>query len=129
MNGITLKGKGNVDDVINGIIVCVLQNGVSAKLIANMQTEVNGVVIALLVFEKYYIRIKSKISLSVVISSFQDDIKVFIASSGGNSPFYEGNLGAGDNFAFAPEEYLYSLNFEFVEPVDIDANEEDDSID
>jgi len=79
----------------------VLSEGASTECVGEYEQEAqDGKKVAMLVFEKFYMRNSSRASLSVIIENLKDQTVVgAVGSGGGESALFKFDFGAGSNFA------------------------------
>lgn len=107
-----LEGKGNSEEIVNGIVQAVTSSGLSAEIVSETSYNINNVSISLLVFEKYYMRVKNRLSLTVMIIGEQDNIKVnVIGSGGGQGALFKFTWGSESSFADTVVDFLINKGF------------------
>ncbi len=112
MAGISLKGSGSIHQVSANVRDAILSNGVSCALAGSSSDCINGVEVHTMVFDKYYMRTKSRSSLTVVLMAFQSEIHATcIGAGGGEGAFFRFSWGAEENFVGAAEHALRRLGF------------------
>jgi len=91
--------KGNYQHFVSYIEREVLSKSVSASLEDSHQVVVNDVQVSVLVFERYSYSGGNRVSLSVTIIGFEDNIRVIaIASGGSQATFFKINTWGEENF-------------------------------
>lgn len=63
----------------------------------------------ILVFEKYFMRVDKRLTLTVVIENLSGPTRVHSTAAGGGAGFFRFDWGASENFARAPGEALDSF--------------------
>lgn len=76
--------KGNFDEVVEFSKNTVLDNSASSTLEDEVFYNVNDVKIGVLVFERYSITGGNRLSLTLTIVGFEDEIKLSAITSGGS---------------------------------------------
>lgn len=86
---------GDFDSVLSSINKAVLNSGVSMNLVDSSKKEMGNSKLAVLVYDKYFMRNGSRASLNVTIMS--EDREVFVSaigSGGGQGVFFNFSWGA-----------------------------------
>lgn len=112
MARVAMEGIGNIKEVTDTIIDEILNGSVSGDLTSEIYRGSEGFEIILLVFEKYYMRISSRASLSVLIINNKGNITVDSVGGGaGQGPLFKMSWGAEEHFAEAIVKPLEKLGF------------------
>lgn len=80
--------KGNFDEVVEFSKNTVLDNSTSSTLEDEVFYNVNDVKIGVLVFERYSITGGNRLSLTLTIVGFEDEIKLSAITSGGSQGIF-----------------------------------------
>lgn len=87
--------NGEFESVVKEIDRCVMNNGLSMNLVDKSDYTLDETNIAVRVYDKYFMRNKSRASLSVTIVSQGDQILVTaIGAGGGQGVIFNFSLGA-----------------------------------
>lgn len=112
MANIIIKGHGSVEELIKDIDSFLTGNSISCESVYECIEEKNGVKIILSIYEKYYMRVKNRLSLSILIIGYNKELTVNLISSGGGNGLFSGlSWGAEENFVDSLATYLESLGF------------------
>jgi len=109
MAKIELNGTGNFSNIVDVIVNETQKRGLTCELKDSQTVQYEDTSIAMLVFEKYFWRNKSRASLSVLVVAKDQTIKVTAISSGGS-------LGVFLNISWGAENAFVKMISEIIEP-------------
>ena len=114
MPKVSLKGQGEITKVME-----TLKNkfstkfGMSCSLVDEVHRQIGNSDLYVMVFEKYYARASNRVSLTISVCAFEDEVMVdAISSGGGQGAFFKFSWGAEDDFLDGVEQALREYNFE-----------------
>ncbi len=102
--------KDSIDSLVN-----VLDANLSASLVTRIDKTIGDSNIVLAVFEKFYFRVGSFVSLTVLMSENDFNQKVELIGSGGGAGLIGIDWGANQSFATAAKDILIENGFTEVE--------------
>lgn len=106
-------GQGNVHELAKKLKIAFPNAGMSCTLVDEAHNEANDTM--LLVFEKYFMRVKNRVSLSILIYPFMDKVKVDLIGSGsGQGPFLKFSWGSEESIVDTAAQILFDLGFKQV---------------
>ena len=109
---VAMEGFGNVNEVVEVIKNQILKGALSADLTSEVFRGEEGSETILLVFEKYFMRVSSRASLSVLILNNNGDITVdSIGGGAGQGPVFKMAFRAEEDFAESVIAPLEKLGF------------------
>lgn len=112
MAKITMKGKGVMEEVAAKLHQGILDTGMSVELVNESRQIVNDTVVLFRVYDKFFYRANNRVSLSVQIIGYQDEITVIgIGSGGGQGAIFRMDWGAEEDFSRAIIRPLQQLGF------------------
>lgn len=116
MAKVSMQGKGNGEEIVHFIIEEMSRSGMTVELIDSVTRQVNDATIYIMVFEKYYMRSSNRASLTVVVTSRNNDILVdAIGAGGGQGVVFKWSWGAEESFVSSIENILSRENFTRIE--------------
>ena len=109
---LTLKGRGDLEEIVKYLEIKIGDSGISSQLIHKVKRELDRSTIYLLAFEKYYFRNESRTSLSILISEIDDEIVVdAVSTGGGQGMIFRISWGAEENYVNLVKDALLSKGF------------------
>lgn len=113
MAKITLQGQGRIDQIANTISQGIQNSGISCTLIDSVEQRAGTDSVIVMVFEKYYMRSSNRASLTVVLSSSENNITVTaIGSGGGQGAIFRFSWGAEEDFVNTVAKILRPHGFQ-----------------
>ena len=110
MAKLTFEGQGNVDALANELKARFPEAGISCELVDEARNASSETI--LLVFEKYFMRVKNRVSASILIYPVEDGIQVdVIGSGGGQGALFSFDWGSEDSIAQTAGGILLDLGF------------------
>lgn len=110
MAKLTFVGQGNVDALADELKKRFPKTGVSCELVDEARNATNETI--MLVFEKYFMRVKNRVSVSILIYPVTDGIGVaVIGSGGGQGALLSFDWGSEDSIAQSAGNILLELGF------------------
>lgn len=102
---------GNFESVVQEIDKAVMDNGLSMNLVDQSDYELNGSKIAIRVYDKYFMRNKSRASLTVSIIAHEHEIFISaIGAGGGQGAFFNYSLGAETEMMEIVSNYVNKMS-------------------
>ncbi len=113
MASLTMWGLGDVQEIAAKLRIQVKNTGLTCALVKQTVHTFDSMHICIMVFEKYYARCYSRVSLTVVIIGEGENITVeAIGSGGGLQPFLSITFGAERDFVRTVRNALKRLGFQ-----------------
>jgi hypothetical protein len=110
MAKLRFEGMGNIHALGDELKIRFPHSGVSCLLVDEAHNANDDTI--LLVFDKYYMRVENRVSLSVMIYPYQNRTKVeIIGSGGGKSLFFRYNWGSETSLIRSMGRLLMELGF------------------
>lgn len=111
MGGVSIRMKSNSTTNVKEIMEA-LKNELNAELICERVRNLDGIKVALLTFEKYYLRNASYASLTVMITKSENFMTADIVGSGGGEGLFNISWGVNSEFAEAAVKVLKQYRFD-----------------
>ncbi len=112
MAKISLLGQGNLSQIAQSLTNGIESSGLSTTLVDSVQQSYDNCQLIVLVFEKYYMRVSNRASLTVVLTSQNNSIRAdLIATGGGQGAIFRFSWGAEENFAASAARILRRYGF------------------
>jgi NAD kinase len=109
---LTLKGNGDLEEIVKYLEVKIADSGISSQLVHKVKRSLYGSNVYLLAFEKYYFRNESRTSLSILITENDDEITVdAVSTGGGQGLIFRISWGAEENYVNVVRDALLSKGF------------------
>lgn len=106
------RGRGKFHDVVQAIERALPYKGVTCEMVYKVERQLGDVNIALMTFEKYFIRNNSRTSMSVMVTEQNELITVDATASGGSeSVLFKFDWGSSNSFISSLHEILTSIGF------------------
>jgi len=115
---VALKGKGGIDRVAKFLIGNFKFGSFQPRLVSEIYRKLGDKEVILLIFEKFYRRSQSTVSLTVLISGTQEDLFIDVVAAAERNKemlFSEFKLGASENFVSQAVKHLTDYGFEITE--------------
>jgi hypothetical protein len=113
MASLSMSGKGSVEDIADMLSEEIQKSAMSCQLVDEVRCSVGGYPVRVMVFDKYYMRVKNRASLTVVVTGENGTVRVdVVASGGGQGAIFSFSWGAEENFASTVENILRSQGFQ-----------------
>jgi hypothetical protein len=110
MAKLRFEGMGNIHALADELKMRFPHTGASCLLVEEARNANDDTI--LLVFDKYYMRVENRVSLSVMIYPFMNRTKVeVIGSGGGRSLFFRYNWGSETSLTRSMGRLLMELGF------------------
>lgn len=110
MAKLRFEGNGNVHALADELRINFPHKGISCTLVDDAINATNDTV--LLVFDKYFMRVENRVTLSVLIYPITDRLRVeVIGSGGGQGLFFRYNWGSETSLVRSMGKLLMELGF------------------
>lgn len=111
MAKLTFVGQGNGEALAEELRIQFPQSGISCEWVDEARNTAGDTI--LLAFEKYFMRVKNRVSVNVLIYPFSDGIKIdVIGSGGGQGAFLSFDWGSEDSIIQSAGNILRDLGFQ-----------------
>ena len=112
MAKIAMHGQGSMKETTSWFIEEMLDTGASVELLESSERTLGGVSLAVLVFEKYFMRASNRASLTVLFTSNGEDLFVdIIGAGGGQGVFFKLSWGSEEDFVYSARKVLEKRDF------------------
>ncbi len=109
---IQLRGTGNLHHIAQTASNDILNSGMSCHLVERVSEAHGEVQLVVQVFEKYYMRVSNRVSLTLTLVAVGDAVTAYcIGSGGGQGPIFAMSWGAEENFAITAAQALERQGF------------------
>ncbi len=98
--------KDSLDDLVNA-----LESDLSGTLVTRSNKVIGTTTIILVVFEKYYMRVGSYVSLTVLMLEDNSKQRIELTGSGGGNGIFGIDWGANQDFADSAKNILVKKGF------------------
>ena len=106
------RGRGVFNEVVQKIEHSLPYTGLTCEMVFKVVRNLGDVNIALMTFEKYFMRNNSRTSMSVMVTEQNEMITVDATASGGSeSVLFKFDWGSSNNFISRLHEILVSIGF------------------
>lgn len=113
MAGLSMSGRGSVEAVADLLTEEIQRSAMSCQLVDEVRCIVGGYPVRVMVFDKYYMRVKNRASLTVVVTGENGSVRVdAIGSGGGQGAVFSFSWGAEENFVTTVEDILRAQGFQ-----------------
>lgn len=113
MASLSMTGRGGVNDVADMLSEAIQASAMSCQLVDDLKLAAGGYPVRVLVFDKYYMRVKNRASLTMTVTGENGTVRVdAVASGGGQGAFFNFSWGAEEDFVTAAEDILRSQGFQ-----------------
>ncbi len=98
----------DIDEAADKIFRTVVDGTFSGELLDHYRIESQAGEVQVLLFEKYYYRVRNRMTLTVTLDNMSGRTRVHSASGGGGNGLFSGfDRGASENFSSAAFDALY----------------------
>lgn len=112
MAKITMLGHGSVNQIASQLSRDIESSGLSCVLVDQITRSVDSVSVAVLVFEKYYMRSSNRSSLTVVLTDKDEMVYAdMVGAGGGQGAIFRFSWGAEENFVQTAARILRQYGF------------------
>ena len=112
MARISMRGQGNINLLAQQLTSGIENSGLSTTLVDSVHQSFGSEKMVVLVFEKYYMRVSNRASLTVVLTSQDTTIYAdLIASGGGQGAIFRFSWGTEESFASSAAKILRRYGF------------------
>jgi len=108
----TFRGDLDPQETLDQIKVLFPSTGISVQLVDEAHRSMNNAVVHLLVFEKYFMRVKNYVSLSLMILGVEGMTEVVAVGSGaGNDVIFSFDWGSEEDIVHSFSKIIEKLGF------------------